>query len=99
MRISNSVILTSVIQRILTIIDSIGFSKTGYNPQFSDIETKIVYDADKLDAIGAFGIARAFASWWCKSRPLFIADRLPPQNLDLKTCPTLQTPNLAITIP
>lgn len=74
----------SIIQRILTIIDSIGFSKTGYNPQFSDIETKIVYDADKLDAMGAFGIARAFAYGGAKSRPLFIADRLPPQDLDLE---------------
>lgn len=74
---------TELIERVLGIIESTGFSKTGYNPQFNDIETKIVYDADKLDAIGAIGVARAFAFGGAKSRPLFDPTRLPNFELDL----------------
>ena len=73
-----------LIEQVLDIIDNIGFSKTGYNPQLRDIETKIVYDADKLDAIGAIGIARTFAFGGAKSRPLFEPKRLPTDELDLE---------------
>ncbi|MBX9866320.1 MAG: HD domain-containing protein [Burkholderiales bacterium] len=73
-----------LIEQVLDIIDTIGFSKTGYNPQLRDIETKIVYDADKLDAIGAIGIARTFAFGGAKSRPLFEPERLPTDELDLE---------------
>ena len=45
---------------ILTIIDSISFRKN-INQNELSLEGKIVQDADRLDAIGAIGIARTFS--------------------------------------
>ncbi|MGM0973942.1 MAG: HD domain-containing protein [Bacillota bacterium] len=45
---------------IKTIIDSVSF-KGGHNTRILSEEAQIVQDADRLDAIGAVGIARAFA--------------------------------------
>ena len=73
----------SVIRQVITVIDSIGFSKTGYNPQLPSLEAKILYDADKLDAIGAIGVARTLAYGGNKCRPLFLPDVFPPDELDL----------------
>lgn len=44
---------------ILNIVQSISF-KGGHGPELSSIEAKVVQDADRLDAIGAIGIARCF---------------------------------------
>lgn len=46
--------------KVLTIIDSISFRKKVNSDELS-LEGKIVQDADRLDAIGAIGIARTFS--------------------------------------
>ena len=49
-----------VIEKVIEAIDSVSFSKNrGKHP--TTLEGKIVQDADRLDALGAIGIARTFA--------------------------------------
>ncbi len=48
-----------VIEEVVSINENISFSKGIRNPS-SGIELQIVQDADRLDAMGAIGIARAF---------------------------------------
>lgn len=52
------------------IIASISF-KGGRKVELLTVEAKIVQDADRLDAIGAIGIARAFAYGGKKGRPIY----------------------------
>ena len=59
----------SKIEYICEVINGISFSKNrGIRPK--TLEGKIVQDADRLDAIGAIGIARTFAFGGERKRPL-----------------------------
>ncbi len=55
---------------IVQIIDSISY-KGGRSTELKTIEAKIVQDADRLDAIGAIGIARTFAYGGKKGQPIY----------------------------
>jgi uncharacterized protein len=57
-------------KHIKQIIATISY-KGGQNTELSTIEAKIVQDADRLDAIGAIGIARAFAYGGKKGQPIY----------------------------
>jgi len=57
-------------ERIFEIIETISY-KGGNNKKVQTIEAQVVQDADRLDAIGAIGIARCFAYAGSKGNLLF----------------------------
>jgi len=60
-------------EHIVKIIESVSFKNSFSNTDnpFNSIELQIVQDADRLDAIGAIGIARAFNYGGFKNRELY----------------------------
>lgn len=60
------------IEKIMFIIENMSFSKSLNSKKDSaPLEFYVVQDADRLDAIGAIGIARVFAYGGSKARPLY----------------------------
>ena len=60
----------AVIEHIEDIIRNVSFKGANVETKLKTIEGQIVHDADKLDAIGAIGIGRAFAYGGSKGRPM-----------------------------
>lgn len=60
----------STIAHICKIIEDISFKGAGVTSVMESLEGKVVQDSDRLDAIGAIGIARAFAYGGHKKREL-----------------------------
>ncbi|MFP9114877.1 HD domain-containing protein [Flavobacterium sp. RHBU_3] len=59
------------ILHVVAIIENISFKGGNFEKKFSSIELDIVQDADRLDAIGAIGIARTFNYGGYKNRPMY----------------------------
>ena len=70
-----------IIGQVLFIIKNISFKNRGEAPQNLPIELKIVQDADRLDAIGAVGIARTFNYGGFKNRALYNPEIAPVTNM------------------
>lgn len=62
-------------------IRTVGF-KGGHNAPPATLEARIVQDADRLDAIGAIGIARTFAYGGAKGRAIYDTAEQPQQYAD-----------------
>lgn len=70
-----------MIETIMFIIKNMSFSKSfDAKKGKMSIEFQIVQDADRLDALGAIGIARTFAFGGSRSRPLYDPTK-KPQNI------------------
>ncbi len=59
------------ISHVVNIIENISYKGGNFEKKFSSIELDVVQDADRLDAIGAIGIARAFNYGGFKNRALY----------------------------
>jgi uncharacterized protein len=68
----------TVSAHVCEIIAHLSFKGAGVENKIETLEGQIVQDADRLDAIGAVGIARAFAYGGHAGRPLYNPDE-PPQ--------------------
>lgn len=67
-----------IIEQVLFIIKNISFKNRGEVLEETPIELKIVQDADRLDAIGAIGIARTFNFGGFKNNLMYDPE-IPPK--------------------
>lgn len=65
------------VDRVAEIVATISFKGAGVPTPMRTLEGRCVQDADRLDAIGAIGIARCFAYGGFRGRPLHDPD-IPP---------------------
>ena len=70
-------IVPKTIDHVIAIIENISFKGGKVERKFSSIELDIVQDADRLDAIGAIGIARTFNYGGFKNRALYNPEIVP----------------------
>ena len=84
----------SIIKHVENIITHISFKGGNEKQGFRSKELDVIQDADRLDAIGAIGIARAFNYGGFKNRALYNPDIAPNLNMSKKeykksTAPTI----------
>lgn len=85
---------SQVIEHVVNIIEHISFKGGNEKQAFKSPELDVVQDADRLDAIGAIGIARCFNYGGFKNRPLFDPNIKPNLNMSKEeykasTAPTI----------
>ena len=84
-----------IIEHIVNIIKHISFKNSldGHS-KFSSKELEVIQDADRLDAIGAIGIARCFNYGGFKNRPLYDPDIKPNLNMSKEEYKTSFSPTI-----
>lgn len=70
-----------IIEKVLFIIKNISFKNRAEAPENLPIELKIVQDADRIDAIGAIGIARTFNFGGFKNNLMYDPEIKPKLNM------------------
>lgn len=83
-----------VIEHVVKIIENISF-KGGNEPQnFHSNELEVVQDADRLDALGAIGIARTFNYGGFKNHKLYDPEIPPKLNMSKEEYKTSKAPTI-----
>lgn len=85
---------SAIIEHVVQIIKNISFKGGNQKQSFSSPELDVVQDADRLDALGAIGIARTFNYGGFKNRALYDPEVEPqlemtPKQYKASTAPTI----------
>jgi uncharacterized protein len=70
-----------IVEQIIPIIKFVSFKGGNFTVSYKSIELEIVQDADRLDAIGAMGISRAFNYGGFKNRAIYNPEIKPTLNM------------------
>ena len=86
---------SAVIEHVVKIIENISFNKSlDEGEKFTSPELSVIQDADRLDAIGAIGIARCFNYGGYKNRALFNPSIKPDLNMTKEAYKTSTAPTI-----
>lgn len=83
-----------IIEHVKLIIQHMSFKNSFDGAGFTSKEMQIVQDADRLDAIGAIGIARAFTYGGFKNRVLYDPAILPEEHLNKESYKNTTAPTI-----
>ena len=83
-----------IILHIEAIIINISFKGGNFKQTFTSPELDVVQDADRLDAIGAIGIARCFNYGGFKNRPLYNPEISPNMNMSKEEYKKSEAPTI-----
>lgn len=70
---------------ILAIVDGVSYKGAGVATPMKSMEGKVVQDADRLDAMGAIGIARCFAYGGAQGRLIYDPEYAPQRHADFES--------------
>lgn len=74
-------VTVDTIDAVVAIIENISFKGGNFEKKYTSKELEIVQDADRLDALGAIGIARTFNYGGFKNRALYNPEIQPNLNM------------------
>ena len=83
-----------IIDHIENIIRNISFKGGNFKSTFSSAELAVVQDADRLDAMGAIGIARAFNYGGFKNRQMYNPDIKPDLQMTKEAYKIAEAPTI-----
>ena len=84
----------STVNHVQQIIRHISFKGSFDGAKFSSPELSVVQDADRLDAIGAIGIARTFSYGGFKGREIYNPEIVPNLNMSKEEYKNSATPSI-----
>ncbi len=83
-----------IILHVIAIIENISFKGGNFENKYHSKELEIVQDADRLDAIGAIGIARTFNYGGFKNRVIYDPNIPPKMNMSKEEYKNSESPTL-----
>lgn len=83
-----------IIKHVVNIIENISFKGGNEAQKFRSAELDVIQDADRLDAIGAIGIARCFNYGGFKNRALYNPEMKPNLNMNKEEYKSSDAPSI-----